>query len=253
MNISPVAGRPDFASAPSSAQNAIKLLEKQKDQLLDQVQKVKESDMDFKIKQEKIKALNEQITEIDAQICQKRAEKLNPDHHQNSKNTADYETEKQSKKFDRYSKGESINSEYMFSAVSGYSDLKAMGKVRTNLQNELRLATSSGKNPEAGKGIQQKLDKLEGDMMKKGKKIKVDLKKAAQDAVKPEKQEAEDADEIKEIKKLSETEVLQGKTTESVEDKIKDKSVKDQSRSEKGIEEEEPDHRSKRLEGGQLI
>ena len=63
-----------------------------------------------------------------------------------------------------------INSKYMFSAASGYSDLKTMGKVRTELQGQLRLATSSGENPEAGKGIQEKLDSLEGEHAEKRKR-----------------------------------------------------------------------------------
>lgn len=109
------------------------------------------------MKQEKVKELREQIAEIETQIRQKRMEEMKPDNDKvNSKNNAYYKDDKTQ---DEKSDG-SINSKYMISAVTGYSDLK----------NQLRIATHSGECPEAGQGIAKKIEKLEGDMQKKAKK-----------------------------------------------------------------------------------
>lgn len=198
MSITPVTNNSNITYSPLGDNNIIKLLEKQKMQLQEQIQKISESKMDPKMKQEKIKELTERINEIETQIRQKQMEKMKPDDEKvDSKNNTSYEDDKaQGEKPDG-----GINSEYMISAVSGYSDLKTIGKVRTELKGRLRIALRE--NPEAAQGIAKKIEKLEGDIQKKSEKINDDLKKATKDGEKTEKQETEN-DTIKDTKGVQE-------------------------------------------------
>lgn len=191
MSIASISTSSNSANSPFGDYSVIKLLEKQKMQLQEQIQKVNESKMDPKMKQEKIDGLTEQITQIEAQIQQKRTEQIKPDY-----DKADSQSNKnEDDKTQDESYGGSIDSKHMISAVVGYSDLKTMGKVRTQLKNELRMATHSGESPEAGIGIQEKIDELEGDMQKKSEKINKDLKKASKEVQKTQKREKQETAE----------------------------------------------------------
>lgn len=77
MGITPVCTNSNSSFSPLSDNNLIKMLEKQKMQLQEQIQKVTESKMDDKTKQEKVKQLQDQIQQIDMQIQQKQKEKFN--------------------------------------------------------------------------------------------------------------------------------------------------------------------------------
>ena len=190
MRIESAGGAKSYSYTPPGENSTVKLLEKQKEQLQEQKKKISESNnMDPKLKQEAIRQLDDQIADIESQIWKAKMEKLSPDSVKNSNSgsstnalssasNAEAETGKAAggKKTDI-----GINSEHMLSAVSGYSDLKTMSKVRTDLQGQLRIATGSGENPEAGAGIQAKLNALESEMARKEKNIRADLKKAAED------------------------------------------------------------------------
>ena len=76
MNITSVSIKSDMSPSPFRDNNAIKLLEKQKAQLQEQIQKTNESKMDNKAKRDKIKQLHDQIQQIDMEILQRRREKL---------------------------------------------------------------------------------------------------------------------------------------------------------------------------------
>lgn len=77
MSIVPVCSNSNTSFSPLSDNNLIKMLEKQKMQLQEQIQKVTESKMDDKIKQDKVKQLQDQIQQIDMQIQQTQKEKFN--------------------------------------------------------------------------------------------------------------------------------------------------------------------------------
>ncbi|EGD47628.1 hypothetical protein Cpap_1822 [Ruminiclostridium papyrosolvens DSM 2782] len=202
MSVSAVSTSSNITYAPMGFDNSIKLLEKQKMQLQEQIQKVNESKMDPKMKQEKVKELTEQITDIESQIRQKRMEKIKPDYGKVDSKNNNYNEDNKA----QYEKSDvSINSKNMISAVTGYSDLKTMGKVRTDLKNQLRIASHSDKSPEAGQGIAKKIEKLEGDIHKKSEKINSDLRKAAKDGEKTGKQETKN--DIKEDSKDKENPV----------------------------------------------
>lgn len=207
MSVSAVSASSNNTYSPMGYDNSIKLLEKQKMQLQEQIQKVNESKLDPKMKKEKVKELTEQITDIESQIKQKRMEKIKPDNGNvdSKNNTYNEDNKAQDEKSDV-----SINSKYMISAVTRYSDLKTMGKARTNLKNQLRIATHSDKSPEAGQGIAKKIEKLEGDIHKKSEKINSDLRKAAKDGEKTGKQETKN--DIKNEDKENPVSIITGDT-----------------------------------------
>lgn len=83
MSIAPISAKSDRIYSPLGDNNAIKLLEKQKLQLQEQIQAVNDSKSDDKTKLERVKQLQEQIQQIDVQIQQKRSEKLNQNQNAN--------------------------------------------------------------------------------------------------------------------------------------------------------------------------
>lgn len=204
MNINSVSANSNITYAQGDT-SIVRTLEKQKLQLQDQIQKVKESKMDSKLKQETVDQLTEQISQIDAQIKQEQMKKLTPEASKDDSENSS--TDKQQDETDGQNNSGGISSKYMVSAVSGYSDLKTMGKVRTQLKGDLRIATNSGENPAAGMGIQNKLQKLEGDMLEKTKQINNDLKKAAKEvkAQKQDKEGAEESENTQDIKNNADT------------------------------------------------
>lgn len=221
MSIAPVSNNSNIAYSPLGDNNIIKILEKQKMQLQEQIQKINESKMDPKMKQERVKELTEQINEIETQIRQKQMQKIMPnDDKVDSKNNTYY---KDNKTKDERTDG-GTNSKYMISAVSGYSDLKTMGKVRTELKGQLRIARRE--NPEAAQGIAKKIEKLEGDIQKKSEKINNDLKKAAKDGEKTGKQEAKNVDKQNPVS-------ISASDAVSLQDENKDKSLNDDKSTEK--------------------
>lgn len=75
MGIAPVTSDLNNAFSPFHRGSAIKLLENRKQQLQEQIQKIDESKMDDKRKQEKIKSLQDQIQQLDIEIQERRSEK----------------------------------------------------------------------------------------------------------------------------------------------------------------------------------
>ncbi|QOR35041.1 FlxA-like family protein [Clostridium sp. 'deep sea'] len=218
MNITAVSSSNKFCY---STDNNIKILEKQKMQLQKQLKQVNESKMDPKIKQEKIKAIQEQIESIETQIQQQSKNKVKCNSSE-SKTVNISNNEK--KQIQRVGTVADINSAHMLSAVSGYSYLQTMGKVRTELKNKLRIATSSGKYPAAGQSIEEKIDNLEDSIIKKSNKINNDLRKTAKKVEKTANQDLKntetakinnnDKDEVK--KKVNGTENTDNQTIKPV-------------------------------------
>lgn len=186
MNISPVSNSAK-AAKPIQHDDIIKILEKQKEYLKKQIEEVNKSEIEPKLKQEKISGINEQINQIEAQIRQYKTERLaqnvkkeeaenSSDERDSSNNKHSHSNTNNNMDADSY-----ISSKNMISALNDYSSLKTIGRVRTSLQNELRIATNSGENPEAGHGLTERIEQLESDIYKKSCKIRSSLKRASKD------------------------------------------------------------------------
>ncbi|HEX3030209.1 MAG TPA: hypothetical protein VHT34_13115 [Clostridia bacterium] len=213
--------------------NEIVFLEKQKMQLQDQIQKVNQSKLDAKAKNEKVKQINEQIEQIDIQIQQKRLEKMRAsagsneavtqNSNQSSINNQDsINNQNSGTRTEDYNSN--VNSKYMLSAASTYSELKTLGRVRTDLKNRLRTATSSGENPEAGKDIQERLNNIEGSIQKKSQKIGKDLKKAAETGEKAKRRE--NINDAEETEKAAEGDSAPNGSIVTADEAKKDESTK---------------------------
>lgn len=128
MNIIPVAAKPDMILSPLSDNNVIKLLEKQKMQLQEQIQKTNESKLDDKTKQERIRQLQDQIQQIDMEIQQKRNEKLNQNQSSNKEPAAN-----------QLNTGVSVDGSnladmsHLMQASTTYSQAKIMNTTKSNL------------------------------------------------------------------------------------------------------------------------
>lgn len=76
MNITSATSSMEPVNLPQQGNNGIEMLEKQKMRLEEQIQKVNDSDLDYKTKQKRVKNIKEQIQQIDIEIQQKKAEEM---------------------------------------------------------------------------------------------------------------------------------------------------------------------------------
>ncbi len=134
MSISPVSNNSNSYLTPINNNNEVKQLEKAKSQMQNQITTIKESKLDDKTKQEKVKALQEQISQIDMEIQAKKAEKLNVNQNngQQKSNTQPIES---GYKYD-------INPEGMtdlISAKATYSKAQIMNGVKNHLHSDARI------------------------------------------------------------------------------------------------------------------
>lgn len=150
MGISPINSSSNNNNFPPLCEdNVIKQLEKQKVQLQEQIQKVNESKMDDKMKQERIKALKEQIQQIDTEIHQRQMEKINQNKNQDNKqqNTGD--------KVDSIEDNSGLTDiSQLTQASATYTQAKIISTVRGNLKGksnvlnmEIKLDSGRGGDP----------------------------------------------------------------------------------------------------------
>ena len=136
MNITSISTKSSAHLSPLNNNNDIKLLETQKTQLQEQIQKIKESKIDNKTKQEKVKKLQDQIQQIDMKIQQKKTEKLNKNqnidqHKQISKN--------QTSKVDSQCNIKFSGITQLIDADITYSKAKIISKVKNNLDGKSKI------------------------------------------------------------------------------------------------------------------
>jgi len=161
MNISSISTKVSFCQTTNNNTNEIKALQKQKEQLQEQIKKVNESDQDKETKQEAVKVLKDQINLIDSQIQQKQTEKASmtfktkqsEEIESNSENTS----KANSSKLQKSSTGIEISSmSSLIEADVTYSKAEVLTGVKTSLEGrsgvlaqEISLDASRGVDTEA--------------------------------------------------------------------------------------------------------
>lgn len=133
MNISSISANSSMRFSPLNNNKEIELLEKQKVQLQEQIQKINESKTDSKTKQEKIKQLQDQIQQIETRIQQKQNEKLNRQH-----NTDKANKKKQPSNVEQSSTSFSGMTQLIDADIT-YSKAKIMNKVKNNLNGKSKI------------------------------------------------------------------------------------------------------------------
>lgn len=193
MGITPISGGSNNMTSPLG-DNGIKLLEKQKQLLQDEILKVKESKMDEKKKQEKIKSLQEQMQQIDAEIQQRRSEKLNKSQNVNQdtgskRNAGSIEDNSDLAGLNQialasntYSKAKIING--VKSAMTGKSKI---------LKQEIKLDEGRGFDP---KWKRQELQEAESKQRELGEKVGETLQTAQKDLKEASKTENKDENNV---------------------------------------------------------
>lgn len=169
MSITPVSGNSNININPMKENNAIKLLEKQKMQLQEQIQQTNESKLDDKAKQERIKQLQDQIQQIDMEIQQIRIEKLNK-----SQNTSPKAEKDQSNKIDNTNSSNSGGMPQLIQADLTYSQAKMMNSIKKDLgsqrkvlEKEISLDESRGGTSKAKRTELQQIEAKERNLHKK--------------------------------------------------------------------------------------
>ncbi|MFL0268063.1 FlxA-like family protein [Candidatus Clostridium radicumherbarum] len=149
MRIAPVSTNLKTDYSPLGDNNAIKLLEKQKMQMQEQIQKVRASKMDDKTKQEKIKSIQDQIEQINMEIQQRRSEMLNQ-----NKNTNQENKSKQSNTDASEDNSNSADMSQLVQASTTYSQAKIIHRIKNSLNGksnvlkiEIELDSGRGGDP----------------------------------------------------------------------------------------------------------
>ncbi|MEN6567238.1 MAG: hypothetical protein ABFC57_13160 [Veillonellales bacterium] len=162
MNISGIAaGHSSQLGMQSQSSSALDALERQKENLQNQIQKVQASKMDSKEKTEKIKELTVEMEQIDQQIMQeKQAEKA-------AQTGAENSLEKQQESAEQ--EGDSpavVLSASLNAFVSVGSQLKefdTLDKVRSKLTGEINVANSQIKNGVIGGSVENQMATISTD------------------------------------------------------------------------------------------
>jgi hypothetical protein len=201
----------------------IQSLEKQKQNILDQIKGIKESKIDDKSKETLINDLEKQISDLDSQINKQKSEKITQKEEIGKAN----EERAKNDNIEKNSAGKNLDN-YKFStmlkAYSGLSQLKTMQTVRVNLENELRTED----NVNRGDKISSKLKELKEKMQKKSKEINYTLKDASNKdgKVNNHKETKEAANDEKEVPNNKEKNKLIQFSSKNEEENDNDKSKK---------------------------
>lgn len=182
MNIKSVSSNSGMSNVqPLNEDKFIELLTKHKMQLQEQIQKVKDSKLDSKIKQERVGQLQSQIQEIEMQIQQVQAERLRKSQEKNRTRQA---TDNQTSAAVGSNSANVGGIADLIGASSTYSKAKLMNNIRDEFTGRARILKIEIETDEArsisGSSASSKrneLAKLESSMKDLDDKVAVSYKK----------------------------------------------------------------------------
>lgn len=191
MSITPVHSNSSAIFSPLGDNNALKMLENQKQRLHEQIQKVNESKMDDKTKQEKVKQLQEQIYQIDAEIQQRQREKL-------SQSTNQQPAEGQAAIYNHTATTNNSNQDCMATLVQAsatYSQAKIMSGTKDELNSKGKVLKMEIKL-DGARGVETKakweeLHKIESKKQFLDKKVGETIEKAQNQMKEPSEKAVE--------------------------------------------------------------
>lgn len=190
MNINPISSNSNASFSPFSEDNAIKLLQKQKEMLQDQLQKIEVDKIDDKTRQERIKQLQEQIQQIESEIQQKQSERLNKNQNTNQSQNQNTNTNKINSQANVGNNTGSSNIECVSKLIQAgdvYSQIGVVSKIKNNLDGqgrilkiEIKLDDSRNVDTSEKKELLQKVEskeqKLEGKLGEAIQKVQKQVK-----------------------------------------------------------------------------
>lgn len=207
MNISSIQSKP-VSKIHSNTNNIqdkrIQTLEKQKQQICENMKKLKENKANSKTKNAEIKRLQEQMKEIDAQINKIKIENMTQKQNV-TENKKQKNQENQSEKQALEEKGFIYTPEMtnLINSSLSYSELGNMKKVKTQLEGELRTQESGIKNSSRSKGsIMEKIEKIDQNMIQKFSEINKELQETSQEDIEKAKNKKVHRDKVDKYKKI---------------------------------------------------
>lgn len=215
MNISPVSGSTANNYTPLGESNEIKLLQEQKSNLQEQMQKIREGKMDNQTKQERIKELQTQIEQIDMQIAEKRSEKLNAKQTQKS----DQDTVNNHQNAGNSQNNTNLSGmSQLVQANSSFSQVQIINRTKKGFEGRSNILRMEIKLDSARQGGNtapkiKELGEIQSKSAKLDKKISSELKKTHEqvDAASDKANEAKTEDDIQGIQ--DETDINNRRTT----------------------------------------
>ena len=163
--------------------NEIKLLEKQKLNVQEQISKVREGKASEDVKRELIKPLEEQIRILDQQIQQEQMDKIKKDDHKDGKNSL--KKNSNNTKADKNSIKFSDDTDNLVNAGLTYSKIKTAHGIKVKISGESKILKMEAKM-DMGRGkfeiaekkelkasnLDMNVNKLDKNIAKENKKIK---------------------------------------------------------------------------------
>ncbi len=184
MSISAVSSGSNTYNQTIHNNNEIKMLQKRKEQLVEQIKNVKDGNSDAKTKQELVKQLQEQIQQIETQIQQKKRENLTGGIDKNTKRQDENNRQQSNQKTQITSenggKGVTLSTMTdMIAASSSYSKAKLLDSTKDSLtgksnilDREIKTDEGRGGNPKAKKA---ELGDIKSSLVKLDKSIAEEL------------------------------------------------------------------------------
>lgn len=199
MSIAPVSTNSNSILSPLSDNNAIKLLEKQKMQLQEQIQKTNVSKMDDKTKQDRIKQLQDQVQQIDIEIQQKQRERL--DQSQSNNQQAANNQSNINNSTDNEDDSNLAGMPDLMQASSTYSRAKIMNSAKNSLNGKGRILKKEIESDESrslsgSKAVskRQELQEIESREQILGKKVAETTQTAHNQVKAASRKESENSD-----------------------------------------------------------
>ena len=227
MNISNVSAATNVVTSNNKYDAVVNALQKQKDDLNNQIAEIKASKQDSKTKTEKINQITQQIADIDQQIMQAKLDaKQREMQEAQAKNAEKVALKKYEQQIEENGQGvvlsPSLNK--LIAADKNSSDYQTMHMVRTKLKGEIAVSQGEIANSRGGSTAYQTdvissnsstLAVLENKMAKKADEISKDIKSSVKSGIKEAEKHRENKDEIKDATKDTEAVVGSAAPTES--------------------------------------
>lgn len=189
-----IPGATSGVSATGKSDSTVEWLQKQRSQLVDQLQKVKESKADAKTKQEKIKELTERIAQLDSQIQQaeiaSRQKELREVQEKSAEKAEEEKLKQQAEQGEDTGVVLAPSLDKVINLQKNMREYRNLGAVRNKLKGEMQVAQSQIDHASARSSIKYQadviannttqLDVVEQKMAKTAGEVRKGVKRSAE-------------------------------------------------------------------------
>lgn len=167
MNISGISGQSSQGGVQSQSNSVLDALQRQKENLQNQIQRVRESKLDSKTKEEKIKELTVQMEQIDQQIMQEKQAEKEQATEKTAQKSAENSLEKKQEEAEKNGDSPAVLLSSSLNAItsvgSRMKEYSTLDKVRNHLVGEMNVASAEIKNSVGGASLEGQMKTISTD------------------------------------------------------------------------------------------